>query len=221
MSSRENLKANKLLELREICENHQLCKTEDTISEYRLFTLFFNVLDKMSSLKGNLKDSSLPSSITPPTCKGKEEYTKALRSYEELGFRYAAHKELREFCNSPQYFIPHHPVIREDKSTLKVRPVFNASFPDSSGISLNDCVLNGPRLHIDVSQILLCFRSNKIWIMAHIKKMFCHTKINREDYRFQQYLWRDNNLHVELQVLIMTFVMFGVKSSPFLLMSSI
>ncbi|CAB4069085.1 unnamed protein product [Lepeophtheirus salmonis] len=80
MSSQGNLKDYKLLELREICENHQLskggkkkelqgriiqafpedyCCEDVTISEDRKFKLLSNVLGKMSSMKGNLKESSL------------------------------------------------------------------------------------------------------------------------------------------------------------------
>ncbi|CAB4060774.1 unnamed protein product [Lepeophtheirus salmonis] len=50
----------------------------------------------------------------------KEEYAKAIRSYEELVFsRKATHEELQEFCNSFQYFISDHPVTREGKQLRK------------------------------------------------------------------------------------------------------
>ncbi|CAB4060986.1 unnamed protein product [Lepeophtheirus salmonis] len=120
----------------------------------------------------------------------KEEFAKAMRYYEELGFsRKTTHKELQEFFNGSQYFIPHLTVIREDKTTSKVCPVFNGSFLDSRGISLNDCILNGP-----LTQKIIAFKNNDR---------------------------RDKNPHVEPKVILMSSVMFGVKSSPFLVMSSI
>ncbi|CAB4058540.1 unnamed protein product [Lepeophtheirus salmonis] len=82
------MKDYKFLELRETCKNHQVSLKlvkkrnykksiiqafskeyhfeDHTISEDRLFTLFSNVHDKMSSTKGILKDSTLTSSITRP-----------------------------------------------------------------------------------------------------------------------------------------------------------
>ncbi|XP_058816744.1 uncharacterized protein LOC131680027 [Topomyia yanbarensis] len=39
------------------------------------------------------------------------------------------------------YYLPHHPVVREDSATTKVRVVFDASCKSQSGISLNDTLL--------------------------------------------------------------------------------
>ena len=43
------------------------------------------------------------------------------------------------------HYIPHHPVIREDKNTSKVRVVFDAS-AKSDGPSLNECLYRGAQL---------------------------------------------------------------------------
>ncbi|XP_055527690.1 uncharacterized protein LOC129720262 [Wyeomyia smithii] len=40
----------------------------------------------------------------------------------------------------PNFFLPHHPVTREDSSTTKVRVVFDASCKGTNGISLNDAI---------------------------------------------------------------------------------
>ena len=42
------------------------------------------------------------------------------------------------------YYIPHHPVIREDKNTSKDRKVFDAS-AKNDGPSLNECLYKGPK----------------------------------------------------------------------------
>lgn len=44
------------------------------------------------------------------------------------------------------YYIPHHPVIRRDKETTKVRIVYGAS-ARKSGPSLNDFLYTGPSLN--------------------------------------------------------------------------
>ena len=42
-------------------------------------------------------------------------------------------------------YIPHHGVIRQDKQTMKLRIVYDAS-AKSSGPSLNDCLYTGPAM---------------------------------------------------------------------------
>ena len=43
------------------------------------------------------------------------------------------------------HYIPHHPVIRDDKVTTKIHIVFDASARDN-GPTLNDCLYKGPHL---------------------------------------------------------------------------
>ena len=52
--------------------------------------------------------------------------------------------------HSPVVYIPHHPIIREHSQTTKLRVVFNASSKTSNGVSLNDCMLTGPKLQSDL-----------------------------------------------------------------------
>jgi len=60
----------------------------------------------------------------------------------------------------PVFYLPHHPVIREDKTTTKCRVVFDASARNQDGISLNDSLLTGPALQPNLLSILLRFRLN-------------------------------------------------------------
>lgn len=54
----------------------------------------------------------------------REEYSDFIEEYGELG-----HLELIHGIptDTPHYFLPHHPVIKSDSSTTKLRVVFNAS----------------------------------------------------------------------------------------------
>ena len=152
----------------------------------------------------------------------KQNYQKAMDDYERLGFaRKATEDEIKEFSKGPQYFIPHHAVVREESVSTKTRVVFNASSPDKNGNSLNDCLLSGPALQPDLNQILLRFRVRKIALMADIAKMFCQTQIDPSDYRYQQYLWKKLDCNSEPDRYIMTRVMFGLKPSPFLAIGSV
>jgi len=48
------------------------------------------------------------------------------------------------------HYIPHHAVIRQDKSTTKVRVVYNAS-AKQDGPSLNDCLYAGPKFSQNIT----------------------------------------------------------------------
>ena len=58
--------------------------------------------------------------------------------------------------DGPSWYLPHFPVIREDRETTKVRIVFDSA-AKCNGKSLNDAMLTGPKLQRDVVEILLRF----------------------------------------------------------------
>jgi hypothetical protein len=69
------------------------------------------------------------------------------------------------------HYLPHRPVIRNDKDTTKIRAVFDASCK-VNGPSLNECLYSGPNLIAKFFDILLRFRLNKIAVLADIKQAF-------------------------------------------------
>ena len=152
----------------------------------------------------------------------REAYEKDINEYASQGLsREVTQEKINEFSRTSQYFVPHHLVIKQDSVTTKRRVVFNASSPDNNGNSLNDCLLPGPALQTDLVKVLLHFCSKPVVLLADIQKMFCQTEINPKDYRFQQYLWHHFDSSTEPTKYVMTRLMFGVKSSPFLAMKSI
>ncbi len=69
------------------------------------------------------------------------------------------------------HYLPHHPVIRRDKATTRLRIVFDAS-AKVDGISLNDCLFAGPKFDQKVLVLLLRFRAHRVALMADIEKGF-------------------------------------------------
>ena len=69
------------------------------------------------------------------------------------------------------HYLPHHAVIRRDKSTTKMRIVYDASAKDN-GPSLNDCLYTGPALAQNILDILLRFRCHKVALVGDIEKAF-------------------------------------------------
>jgi hypothetical protein len=113
------------------------------------------------------------------------------------------------------WYLPHHPVIKMDRSTTKVRVVFDGSMVGYEGVSLNDTLLPGPALQPDLPGVLMRFRRHKIAIVADIEKMFLQIKMRAVDQDMQRFLWRDLDSSKEPEVYRLTTVTFGLTPSPF------
>lgn len=111
-------------------------------------------------------------------------------------------------------FLPHHCVIRKDKSTTQTRLVFNGSFGE---LSLNDCVEAGPNLNPDLLDVMLRFRTEPIVWMADVEKAFLMIELDPEDAQALRFLWTKDATGEEVVVLHWKRLPFGLKCSPFLL----
>ena len=69
--------------------------------------------------------------------------------------------------DSEVYYIPHHVA-----KTSKFRVVFDGSVKTSSGVSLNDILLNGPRVQEELTSIVMRFRTHRIALTTDITKMY-------------------------------------------------
>ena len=120
------------------------------------------------------------------------------------------------------HYIPHHAVIRTDKSTTKLRVVYDAS-AKSDGVALNDCVYSGPPLAENIFDVLLRFRINQVALIGDVEKAFLMVGMAEEDRDVLRFLWVDDidKFSPEIVVLRFTRVVFGVSSSPFLLNATI
>ncbi|GFY28158.1 DUF1758 domain-containing protein [Trichonephila clavipes] len=117
------------------------------------------------------------------------QYRDFMQEYLTLG-----HMELvpkNDYAKREAYYLPHHAVLR-DSSTTKLRVVFDASAKSTSGYSLNDILMVGPRVQRDVYPIRLSFRTFQISVCADLEKMFRQIRISSEDTNWQRILWRDN-----------------------------
>ncbi|GBO14830.1 hypothetical protein AVEN_264051-1 [Araneus ventricosus] len=89
-------------------------------------------------------------------------------------------------------YLPHRPVIKESSSTTPIRPVFDASV-----------------------------KVKKFGATADIRRAFLQISVSKEDRDYLRFLWRKNLEEKKLKVFRHTRVVFGVKSSSFLLASVI
>ncbi len=119
------------------------------------------------------------------------------------------------------HYIPHHPVIRCDKQTTKVRIVYEAS-AKNEGPSLNDCIFTGPSLLPKIMENLLRFRYHTIGLVAGVEKAFYQVSIAEEDRDVLRFIWIDDILKDNpLLIYRFTRVVFGVNASLFLLNATI
>ncbi|GBO35440.1 hypothetical protein AVEN_98825-1, partial [Araneus ventricosus] len=118
-------------------------------------------------------------------------------------------------------YLPHRPVIKESSSTTPIRPVFDASAKLQGQPSLNQCLQCGPNLIELIPDILARFRVKKFGATADIRKAFLQISVSKEDRDYLRFLWWKNLEEKKLKVFRHTRVVFGVKSSPFLLASVI
>jgi hypothetical protein len=113
-----------------------------------------------------------------------------------------------------QWFLPHFPVVRAEKTTTKVRVVFDAAAM-SNGKCLNDAILPGPKLQKETNDVLLRFRRAPVALSADIAQMFLQVKLKEEDRRYHRFLWR--NLQDDRPPDAYEFLRlpFGNTASPF------
>ena len=127
-----------------------------------------------------------------------------------------------ESQNNLIHYLPRHPVVREDKTTTKLRIVYDAS-AKTCGPSLNDCLYAGPKFGQSIMDILLRFRTHRTALAADIEKAFLMISVVPHDRDVLRFLWVDdiNKKLPKIVTLRFTRVVFGVSSSPFLLNATI
>jgi hypothetical protein len=98
----------------------------------------------------------------------KVQYNNFMREYEELGHMQPV---TSQESKQPSYFLPHHAVIKNTRTTTRTRVVFDGSAKTSNGISLNDILQVGPTVQPDLYSIVLCFRTHQVCFTEDIEKM--------------------------------------------------
>lgn len=148
-------------------------------------------------------------------CKLSEAYHHFLREYETMGHMTPV-LDMKD-SEIPVYYMPHHPVLREDSTTSLLRVVFIASCVINTGTSLNEQLLTGSKLQADLQAILLRWRAHRLVLIADIEKMFRQILIHPNDANFQRILWRPNANDPITPYKLLT-VTYGTACAPFLAM---
>ncbi|XP_046973670.1 uncharacterized protein LOC124540249 [Vanessa cardui] len=143
-----------------------------------------------------------------------EEYKRVINGYKDQNHMVQI-QNIEDIHNPKAVYLPHHPVIREDKETTKVRIVFDASCKGVNKVSLNDCFLVGPKLQQDLRHILMRWRRHPFCIIADLVQMYRQVRVEEKDTDFQRILWRSNpNDPIEHYKLLR--LTFGTACAPYL-----
>ena len=87
------------------------------------------------------------------------------------------------------YYLPHHPVIRPEKLTTKMRMVFDASSKSGGEKSLNESLYSGPSLTAELFGVLLRYRVFNVAVVGDIEKAFLQISSNSDDRGYVRFLW--------------------------------
>ncbi|KAK9703669.1 hypothetical protein QE152_g29195 [Popillia japonica] len=116
---------------------------------------------------------------------------------------------------SISYYMPHHGVLKEQRVTTKLRVVFDASTPTSTGFSLNNIQCVGPIVQDDLMSIILRFRIHRFVISADVTKMYRQILVAEEQRRLQRILWRDEPTQ-KVKTYELNTVTYGTASASYL-----
>ena len=127
------------------------------------------------------------------------------------------------YVSQDTHYLPHHGV-RKDSKTTPLRIVYNCSSKkDKTVASLNDCLDTGPSLTNKLGDLLIKFRTNKFAYTADISKAFLRIGLQECDRDFTRFLWLEDPHNPKSRIVTYRFksVLFGAKSSPFLLQATL
>ncbi|XP_029176598.1 uncharacterized protein LOC114944721 [Nylanderia fulva] len=143
----------------------------------------------------------------------REDYTRFLRDYEAREHMTRVGDD--DGKRAAGYFMSHHPVFKPTPDGSKVRVVFNASQPTSTGVSLNNVLQVGPRLQQELREVLLRWRMHRVVFAADIEQMFRQIAVHPEDWPLQQILWREDP-EQPIGCYRLNTVTYGTASAPYL-----
>lgn len=135
---------------------------------------------------------------------------KMLENFEKGFARKLAPEEITQNSNKT-FYLPHFGVINPNKPN-KIRIVFDAA-AKVSGVSLNDFLMKGPDLYVNMLGLLNLFCEGKYAVCGDIEGMFNQIDIMEEDQQSQRFLFQFEDGE-ETQHCVFTSLLFGETCAP-------
>lgn len=141
-----------------------------------------------------------------------KQYKAVIQEYIDLG-----HMRLVDSLSPGEgYYLPHHAVMKNSSNTTKLRVVFDASAKTTSGVSLNDCLMVGPKIQDDLFNLLIRFRVHRYVIQGDIEKMYRQFLMRPEDCKYQKVLFFADESYEKVNEYELQTVTFGFAPAMFL-----
>ncbi|GBO42527.1 hypothetical protein AVEN_214715-1 [Araneus ventricosus] len=118
------------------------------------------------------------------------------------------------------YYMPHHGIYRPQKSTTKLRTVFNAFTLTTSGKSLNSIQYNGGVTQDDIFTLLVSFRKHIFAFTADIRQMYRMINIDENQQKLQRILWKED-VNKPIKMYQLNTVTYGTVGAPYLAMRTL
>lgn len=90
------------------------------------------------------------------------------------------------------YYATHRGVYRPDKTSTKLRVVFNCSSKTSNGLLLNAIQYNGGVIQDELFALMIRFRKQIYATTADVRMMYRMILVHPNQHCLQRILWKDN-----------------------------
>lgn len=140
----------------------------------------------------------------------KRQYVNFIKEYNDLGHLSESPEARQNTC----YFLCHHAIFKDSEST-KVRVVFDGSAPTSSGYSVNDILMVGPKMQDSLFSILIRARQYKYLLTGDIQKFYREILVAEEDRNLQLIVWREDE-SLPITILRLNTLTYGTASASYL-----
>ncbi|XP_044594839.1 uncharacterized protein LOC123272203 [Cotesia glomerata] len=145
-----------------------------------------------------------------------KDYSTFLTEYEQL-----KHMSISQESDiNSGFYLPHHAVIKADSTTTKTQVVFDGSCKTSTGISLNDTLMVGPKLQDNLFVILIRYRSHIYALTADIEKMYRQILVHPDDVKYQKILFRESGDET-IKIYTLNTVTYGTSAGSYLAIKSL
>ncbi|CAB0043516.1 unnamed protein product [Trichogramma brassicae] len=147
-------------------------------------------------------------------------YREFMQAYIDSGHMIKLSHEEMKLKDRPVHYIPHHGIWQHGDHGPRLRVVFDASRPTSSGVSLNDVTHRGPKLQRDIWTILLRWRRHRVAFCADMKMMYRQIWIDKRDLDWQRVVWSPSSSDPIQHFRLLT-VTYGTSCAPYLALRTI
>jgi hypothetical protein len=141
-----------------------------------------------------------------------EEFNSQFRDTVERGvFRELSEEELREWKGPLNYIAMVEAFKNGPHATTLLRICMNSSLKQPPPVkkSLNDCLMKGPPVLVDLFTITLSFREHRYALAKDLSKFYQKVEADELTQHMRRVLWRDCDGAKEMRIYVTTTVNFG------------